>query len=68
MLYTCGIPIAFAIRSVDPALGLRYTGFSLVYTLSVPQVLLNAGAQGISIALVIQSVDRTLQMYFSIRL
>ena len=49
LLPTCGISIAFAIHSVDPALGL-----------------LEAGAQGTSIALPIQSFDCTLQMYFQI--
>ena len=35
---------------------------------AAPLVLLKAGAQGISIALLNQSVDRTLQMYFSNKL
>ena len=34
---------------------------------TAPVVFLKAGAQGISIALLNQSVDRTLQMYFSNR-
>ena len=34
------------------------------YTPVAPRGLLKAGAEGSSIALLIQSVDRTLQMYF----
>ena len=45
-------------------LGLRCTGFWCFYTPSAPLRLLEAGAQGISIALLNQSVDRTLQTYF----
>ena len=45
---TCGISIALAIHSVDPALGLRYGGFRRFYTPS-----------WISIAVAIRSFDPT---------
>ena len=53
-----GFTIAFTIRSVDGSLSTRL----------IPLGLLEAGAQGISIARAIRLVDRALQMYFSNRL
>ena len=49
----CYIPVAL--------LGLRCTGFWCFYIRSAPLGLLEAGAQGISIAVIIHSFDRTLQ-------
>ena len=79
MLHTCGISIALTIRSFDPRWGLGVRGL-VFYTSSWISIavairsldptlgLLEAGAQGISIAVIIHSFDRTLQMHFSNRL
>ena len=61
------------IQSLDPRWGLDVRGYRRIYTPSkslshslftrlIPLGLLEAGAQGISIALLNQSVDRTLQI------
>ena len=36
LLHTCGIPIALVVHLLDPALGLRCTGFWCFYTPSAP--------------------------------
>ena len=56
LLYTC-----------RPAGAFRGIGFRCYYTPSAPLGLLEVCAQGNSIALVVHSVDRILQMYFSNR-
>ena len=61
-LYTCGISIVLAIRSVDPRWGLDVQGFRCIYTPAALPGLLKAGAQGISIAVTFRSFDRTLQI------
>ena len=48
LFYTFKISIVFAIRSVDPTLGLAFAGLWRFYTPSAPLGLLKAGAQKIS--------------------